>query len=57
MMNLWRVILVHWMQGSYWCIEALSVRLPVSIERDEAGLVVAVQALVALVQLPFINSC
>jgi len=57
MMNLWRVILVHWMQGSYWCIEALSVRLPVSIERDEAGLVVAVQALVALVPLPFINSC
>ena len=38
-MNLQNVTLVHWMQSSYWCIDALSVRLPVSIEHHEAGLV------------------
>ncbi len=31
--------------------------LPVSIERDEAGLVAAVQTLVALVPLSYIKSC
>lgn len=54
-MNLWHVILVYWMQSSYWCIDALSVRLPVSIERDEAGLAAAFQALVALEPLFYIN--
>ena len=39
MINLRNVTLAHWMQSSYWCIDALSVRLPVSIEHHEAGLV------------------